>query len=69
MAVMMGDLYDALRSAGAEDDKARKAASEVAGFENRLASLDSRVSVLTWMVGFNLAMTVAILGKLFIGSH
>jgi hypothetical protein len=69
MAVMMGDLYDALRSAGAEDDKARKAAAEVAGFENRLASLDSRVSVLTWMVGFNLALTVAIVGKLFVGTH
>jgi hypothetical protein len=66
MAVMMGDLYDALRSAGAEDEKA---ASEVAGFENRLSSLDSRVSVLTWMVGFNLALTLALVSKAFLSGH
>ena len=69
MAVMMGDLYDALRSAGAEDDKARKAASEVAGFENRLSSLDSRVAVLTWMVGFNVALTLALVSKAFLSAH
>ena len=69
MAVMMGDPYDALRSAGAEDDKAKRAASEVAGFENRPASLDSRVSILTWMVGFNLELTLALASKAFLGAH
>lgn len=69
MAVMMGELYDALRSAGAEDEKARRAATEVAGFENRLSTFDGRVSVLTWMVGFNLALTLALVSKAFLGSH
>ncbi|KAB2870959.1 MAG: integrase [Bauldia sp.] len=65
MALMMGSLYDALRSGGIEDDKARKAAEEVAGYENRLASIESRLGLLTWMVGFNIAFTVGVLLKLF----
>ena len=69
MAVMMGSLYSALVKAGAGEDDAKKAAEEVAGFENRLASLDARVLVLTWMVGFNLAMTVAVVGKLFLSGR
>ena len=43
MAVMLGNLYDALRSAGAEDDKARKAAEEIAAYEPRFAKLESDV--------------------------
>ena len=43
MALMMGSFYDALRSGGIEDDKARKAAEEVAGYENRLAPIESRL--------------------------
>ena len=69
MAFMMGNLYDALRSAGADDDKARKAAEEVAGFENRIGGLASDVALLKWMVGFNLALTVAVVGKLFLSAH
>ena len=46
MAVMLGNLYDALRSAGAEDDKARKAAEEMAAYEPRFAKLESDVK---WM--------------------
>lgn len=65
MALMMGSLYDALRSGGIEDDKARKAAEEVAGYENRPAAIESRLGWLTWMVGFNIAFTVGVLLKLF----
>lgn len=66
MAFMMGNLYDALRSAGADDEKARKAAEEVAGFEHRIGTWASDVGLLKWMVGFNLALTLAIVGKLFL---
>jgi hypothetical protein len=40
MALMMGSLYDALKSADVPDEKAVKAAEEVASYENRLASLE-----------------------------
>jgi hypothetical protein len=42
------------------DEEAQKAAEEVAGFESQLAGIESKVSVLRWMVGFNLALSVAI---------
>jgi hypothetical protein len=32
---------------------------------SRLESMDARVSLLTWMVGFNLALSVAMLLKVF----
>ena len=64
MPIMMSRLYAALKLAGVSDDKAIEAAEEIAAYENRLANIESRLSVLTWMVGFNIAMTVAILASL-----
>ncbi|WP_375427488.1 hypothetical protein [uncultured Sphingomonas sp.] len=64
MAMMMSSLYDALRTAGAGDESARKAAEEVAGFENRFAKVEGELAVLKWMVGFDLALTAAVLAKL-----
>ena len=70
MALRLGALHDALLHPG-DDDLARRAAEEVAGYDNRLASLDTRLAVLTWMVGFlialgvaNLWMTVTLLNRL-----
>jgi hypothetical protein len=67
MALQLGALREALIEAGASTDKADKAAEEVASYENRLAGietklvrLDGKVNLLTWMVGFNLAMTVGL---------
>jgi hypothetical protein len=57
---MLAKLYAALREAGVDDVKAREAAEEVASFENQ-ASL----TILKWMVGFNLVLTIAIVGMLF----
>ena len=45
-------------------DKADKAAEEVAGYESRLMSIDTRLAVLTWMTGANIALTIAVLLKL-----
>ena len=60
--------YAALRTANVPEQEAREAAEEVALFENRLANVEARLMVLTWMVGFNLAMTIIIVGKLFLGK-
>ena len=68
MATMIAELYDALKAAGAPEDQARKAAEVVAGYENRFADLGNKITVLEgkvtlvqWMVGFNLAATVGII--------
>jgi hypothetical protein len=65
MALMMSKLYAALRLAGVPDDHAISASEEVAAYENRLASVESGLNLLKWMVGFNLAMTAAVVVKLF----
>jgi hypothetical protein len=61
MALQLGALREALIEAGASDEKANRAAEELASYETRLERLDGRVALLQWMVGFNLALTVAIL--------
>ena len=63
MALQLGALRDALIDAGATTEKAEKAAEEVASYENRLAGIETRLTLLTWMVTFNLAATVALLFK------
>lgn len=72
MPIMLRRLDEALREAGATPSVAAAAAEEVAGYENRLAaveiklaSLDVKVTMLQWMLGLNMAMTVAILFKVF----
>ncbi|MDX2142727.1 MAG: hypothetical protein SFV19_05195 [Rhodospirillaceae bacterium] len=63
--IMLAEVYDALVAAGAPDDKARKAAEAVAEYNTRLSSLSSDVRLIQWMVGFNLAFTMAVLWKVF----
>ncbi|HEY3909671.1 MAG TPA: hypothetical protein VGM07_07250 [Stellaceae bacterium] len=65
---MIAEVYDALIAAGSPEDKARKAAEAIAGYENRFAAVDQRLTrmegelkPLAWMVGFNLAGTVGII--------
>ncbi len=64
MAMVLSKTYDALRAAGAPDDKAREAAEESAGFENRLTVIESDVKLLKWMVGFNLTLSMTIVALL-----
>jgi len=57
--------YEALKEAGASDEKAREAAEEIAGFENRLTNIEGELKLIKWMLGFNLAATAAIIVMLF----
>ncbi len=57
MSLRLGALHDALLDPG-NVDLARKAAEEVANYENRLAGIEARVTLLTWMVGFNLMLMI-----------
>lgn len=64
MALQLGALRDALIDAGASVPKADAAAEELASYENRLAAIDSRLSVLTWMAGTNIVLTAGVLWRL-----
>ena len=61
---MISDLYHALKEAGASEEKAMKAAEEVATYESRLSKIEQDLAVLKWTVGFNMVMTAGILLKL-----
>jgi len=65
MSTMIFEVYDALKEAGATEEKAKKAAEALAAYENRFNKVESDLNLLKWMVGFNLAMSVGILLKLF----
>ena len=65
MSTMIFEVYDALKEAGASDEKAKAAAQALANYENRFAKIDTNLALLKWMIGFNLAFTMAILWKLF----
>jgi hypothetical protein len=66
MVPMLSRLDTTRRNAGAEEGDAREAAAAVAGYQNRFSRLESEVRLLRWMLGFNLALSVAILVKLFL---
>jgi hypothetical protein len=65
MATMIAEVYDALVSAGAPEEKARRAAEAVANYENRFGKIETDLTLLKWMVGFSLAMTAGVIAKLF----
>jgi hypothetical protein len=50
MTTMITELYDALKDAGADEEKVRKAAETVAACENRFSRIETDLSVLKWMV-------------------
>jgi hypothetical protein len=72
MPVMLEKTYRAFIAAHVPEEQAADAAAELAGYEDhfariekRLVQMDGRINLLTWMVGFNLAMMVAVLFKVF----
>jgi archaellum component FlaC len=65
MSTMIFEVYDALKEAGATEEKAKKAAEALAAYENRFNKVENDLNLLKWMVGFNVALSVGILLKLF----
>ena len=63
MALQLGALREALIEAGASPEKANKAAEELASYENRLSGIESKLTMLIWVVGLNFAATVGVLIK------
>jgi hypothetical protein len=67
MALMLGQLYDALRAGKVPDDKARAAAEEVANYAGEIGKLRlglgevrADVRLLTWMAGFLIALVLGV---------
>ncbi len=60
MALILDFLYDALKVAGAPGEQARAAARDVAGWDNRLNRIERDMALLTWMVGFAIAILLGL---------
>ena len=65
MPVMMEKLYDALRDANVLDEKARAAAVEIAEYKESISDIRPTLRLHTWILSFNTALIVAVVGKLF----
>ena len=65
MALQMGALRSALMEAGASDEKASRAAEEMAGYENRFAKIESDLTVVKWMLGVLMAGVASLVLKTF----
>lgn len=65
MATMLSELYTALVSAGASEVEAAKAAQAVADYEHKIGAIKADLTLLKWMIGFNLAISVTLLFKVF----
>jgi hypothetical protein len=63
MALLISELYDALKEAGASEEKARKAAEAVAQWETRLGKIEADLGLLKWMVGTVLVICTGVLLK------
>lgn len=82
MAEMIAEVYRAFRSAGVSEEEAERAASalvqlrdepwkrniekEIAGIRTEISDLRGGQKLLQWMVGTNIALTVALLLKLIV---
>jgi hypothetical protein len=66
MGPMIAEVYDALKSAGADDDKARAAAIALADTADGLAGIQQRLRVLEWAVGANTVVLVRLMPKLIV---
>ena len=60
MALQLGALREALVEAGASEEKAAKASEELAGYDSRLALIETRLVLLTWMVGGVYAVVIVL---------
>ena len=65
MTIVHSEIYDALTSAGAPVEKARKAAEALTKNDNRLGKIEAGVRLIKWMRGIVLASQAAISMKLF----
>ena len=68
MATMISEVYEAFRSAGVPDERAREAAealsSENVATKSDVNELKATQKLHSWMLGFNLAITMAIFWEL-----
>jgi hypothetical protein len=66
MAMLNYDVFEAFKSAGVPDEKARKAAEALGQDQARFAKIEGKLDLHSWMIGAVFAMNVAILVRLLV---
>jgi hypothetical protein len=73
MAMLNYDVFEAFKSAGADEEKARKAAEALAsehdrfvGIDQRFMKIEAKLDLHSWMIGFALAGILAILVRVMV---
>ena len=66
MSTIIVELYDALKEAGASDEKARAAAQGLANCDSPFSKIEADLPVLKWTVGFILAGVAALVVETFV---
>jgi hypothetical protein len=64
MSIMIAELYDALKEAGASEEKSRAAAKALADYESRFNKIDTELQIIKWMLGASLALSGTVVGLL-----
>ena len=60
---MIAEVYDALKDAGASEEKARKAAETIANYDNEFTELKTELKVHRWILGVGTTLGI---GNLFL---
>lgn len=66
MGMMISEVYEALKEAGASEGKARAAAESLANYENRFAKIEADLLVIKWMMGVVIAGILSLVVKAFV---
>jgi hypothetical protein len=72
MTTLIAEVYDAFKSAGVDDEKARAASQAIAEYSHDIADIKATLveikatqALMKWMIGFNLTFTIVMFWKLF----
>jgi hypothetical protein len=66
VVTMVAEVYDALKEAGASEEKARKAAEVLANYDREFADIRGDLKLLKWMQGATFAGVVALILRVFL---
>ena len=66
MSTMITEVYDTLISASADEKKACDAIKAIVQYRSEREAITINQMMMKWMVGFNLAFTIAILWRVFV---
>jgi hypothetical protein len=68
MSIMVTEVYDALREAGASEDRSRRAAEVLANYDHEFVDICGDLKLMKWMLGAIFAGVVALILHSFVHS-